>query len=270
MKRKNFSEKQKALIYVRDRATCAFSTKSLWALDYGIIPGWIVDWVDHIVPCAAGGSNELDNGVCASDVFNTDKRCNMDANIFLVRDGKLTDHYFTVFGTPPPSLIAQLERLKNLELADWYFNRAIVDLFVGYECRCDKEFKGKDYSRIDVYWFATAWKRLDAFHNLRGSKSISERLLVKDVGFYGVADLLKMETITTQNEFHDLIEHIYPTYRKNYQPVFRYHKLASLGEQTAFARSLEEDQALNPLVKHSILGDNLLKTKSFRGAQKEK
>ena len=53
-KRTEFTENQKAEIFSRDRATCAFSGISLWFLDVGIGSNWQVDWVDHILPSAAG------------------------------------------------------------------------------------------------------------------------------------------------------------------------------------------------------------------------
>ncbi len=36
--RDEFTDRQKAEIFVRDRALCCFSGKSLWALDYGAGP----------------------------------------------------------------------------------------------------------------------------------------------------------------------------------------------------------------------------------------
>jgi len=51
-KRTEFTDNQKAKIFSRDRATCAFSGISLWFLDLGIRSNWQVDWVDHILPSA--------------------------------------------------------------------------------------------------------------------------------------------------------------------------------------------------------------------------
>lgn len=268
MKRRNFSDKQRAIIYARDRATCAFSTKSLWALDYGIIPGWVVDWVDHVLPCSMGGSNDLENGVCASNFFNSKKRCNIDENNYFVREGALTQHYIDLFGRPPVSLVNQLERLKNIEPADWYFNRAIVDLFVGFEVRCDKEFKAKDWRRNDAYWFDAAWKRLRKFHEQKTSLSIADRSLVKDRSTFGLDDLLPLELIDSRSQFDDLLEHLYQSFRENYQAVFRYHQLKTVREQTAFLWQLENNNKINPIVFHTLKGNNFLNTETFQSSAK--
>jgi hypothetical protein len=122
-KRIEFTENQKAQIYSRDRATCAFSGLSLWLLDTGIRPNWDMDWVDHIRPSAAGGDASLGNGICASSTFNAKKRDNTSDNVFFVQFGNITEDYLRVFGVPPSTLIEQLDRLKNLESSDWFFNR---------------------------------------------------------------------------------------------------------------------------------------------------
>ena len=152
-KRKEFTEIKKAKIFVRDRATCAFSAISLWFLDNGIKSNWQVDWVDHIKPSAAGGGAEIENGVCASNLFNAKKKDNSHDNVCFVKDGMLTENYIRIFGKAPDELIERLQRLKNLQVEDWFFNRSISGIFVGYDCRCDKEFRGKDYRRTDSYWF---------------------------------------------------------------------------------------------------------------------
>ena len=91
-KRIEFTEAQKALIYARDRATCAFSGLSLWLLDIGIRPNWDMDWVDHILPSASGGNASLDNGICASSTFNAKKRDNTSDNVFFVHHGAITEN----------------------------------------------------------------------------------------------------------------------------------------------------------------------------------
>ncbi|MGB3547663.1 MAG: hypothetical protein WBA17_11850 [Saprospiraceae bacterium] len=266
MKRKNFSEKQKAFIYARDRATCAFSTKSLWALDYGVMSGWVVDWVDHIIPCSSGGTNDLDNGVCASDFFNSQKGSNAKDNKYFIKEGSVTDYYIELFGEPPSALVEQLRRLKQLEAADWYFNRSIVGLFVGYECRCDKEFKGKEWSRDDAYWFKSAWKRLQLFQKLKGNKSITERSLLKDRQQHGVTELLDLESAASYEDFIDILENIYPLYKENYKALFFYHQLENIRQQTAFIKTLENNTKVNPIVLNTMKGNNLLRMQSFRAA----
>jgi hypothetical protein len=86
-KRKNFTDIQKAQIFVRDRATCCFSGANLWLLDSPLRPGIETDWVDHVLPSARGGGNDIDNGVCASRTYNSLKRHNTDDNFYLFKNG---------------------------------------------------------------------------------------------------------------------------------------------------------------------------------------
>lgn len=71
-----FTDKQKAAIFVRDRATCCFSGANLWLLDAPLRVGWQSDWVDHRKPKSRGGMADIENGVCASHTFNMKKRNN--------------------------------------------------------------------------------------------------------------------------------------------------------------------------------------------------
>lgn len=53
-KRAEFTDQQKAEIYVRDRALCSYSGLSLWLLDDGASDIFNIDWVDHYLPAARG------------------------------------------------------------------------------------------------------------------------------------------------------------------------------------------------------------------------
>ncbi len=75
---------------------CAFSGISLWFLDNGIKSNWQVDWVDHIKPSASGGRANISNGICASNLFNAKKRDNSHDNIYFVKNGNLTEPYFSL------------------------------------------------------------------------------------------------------------------------------------------------------------------------------
>jgi hypothetical protein len=189
--------------------------------------GWIVDWVDHIIPCAHGGSADLNNGVCASDFFNTRKSDNIDDDRYLIKHGKVTEYYHELLGDPPAVLTKQLHRLSRLNGADWYFNRSIVGILVGYDYRCDKEFKGKEVSRKDVYWFKSAWNRLQKFQKIKSS-SIIERHLIKEDKPFGVDLLLQLEEIKSEPEFYELVEFMYPIYRENYMAIYNYYKMGDI------------------------------------------
>jgi hypothetical protein len=125
-KRTDFSDKQKSLIYERDRAICAFSGKSLWILDYGVNPLWDMDWADHIKPSKRGGESSLKNGICSGAFFNSKKRDNSWDNIYFFKDGKPTSHYYFVHGEISENLGKILIRNKSIHFSDWYLNRAFA------------------------------------------------------------------------------------------------------------------------------------------------
>jgi len=224
-KRTEFTDNQKAEIYVRDNATCAFSCISLWVLDIGIRPNWEDDWVDHIKPSASGGSADLINGICASETFNKKKRDNTSDNIYFVKEGKITKDYINVFGLPPESLIEQLKRLSNLHISDWFFNKAITCIYTAFDWRCDIEFNNKKLKRDDTYWYKAAWKKLQIFQKKKPIHSINARNLVMQDMPFGTQYLLELETLDNYDNFIIWCEKIYPTYRDNYQLFHKYFKI---------------------------------------------
>jgi len=251
-KRIEFTEAQKAEIYSRDRATCAFSGISLWFLDFGIRSNWQVDWVDHILPSAAGGNADLTNGICASQAFNAKKRDNTADNVYFVQDGRITKKFVEIFGTPSNSLLEQLDRLKSIEPADWYFNRCLSSLFVGFDWRCNVEFNNKTEKRDDMYWFKSAWKRLQLYNKKRQSLNILERGLVKKNPPFGTLKLLELETIVSQDEFFKWIENIYPIYRESYKIMNEYFALDSNGSRRILLEKAKDIKNLHPEVVLSL------------------
>lgn len=251
-KRKNFTENQKAKIFARDRATCAFSGLSLWLLDNGIKSNYEIDWVDHIQPSASGGGAELENGICASRTFNAKKKANAHDKLFLVKEGKLTEHYVQVWGCPPKHLMEQLQRLKNLEPHDWFFNKSLSGLFEGYEWRCDKEFKGKVYKRDDSYWFKAGWRRLQKYQKNKGAAGLVERGLVKTPLPFGSDKLLELETIEDEANFLVWADAHYGFYRASYQALYNYFYQVQPEQYAAFMAELEQNQKLHPEVVEAI------------------
>ncbi|MGI9278092.1 MAG: HNH endonuclease [Endozoicomonas sp.] len=177
-KRLNFTEKQKAIIFKRDRATCAFSGISLWLLDSGISPNWRMDWADHIRPNAAGGTAQLENGICASCTFNAKKKDNSYDTLYFVKNGLITDDYISIFGIPSQMFLNQLDRLGRLEIIDWYFNRCLANTFIGFDWRCVSEFEQVRKKRDDHYWFGSGWKRMKRFIKQRPELTYLERNLM--------------------------------------------------------------------------------------------
>jgi len=245
-KRIEFTENQKAQIYSRDRATCAFSGLSLWLLDIGIRPNWDMDWVDHIRPSASGGDASLDNGICASSTFNAKKRDNTSDNVFFVQFGNITEDYLKVFGAPPTTLVEQLGRLKNLEPADWFFNRCIANTYIAFNWRCNLEFNSIKHKRDDIYWFNAAWKRLQIYNKKRNKKNFLERGLVRESIPFGISDLLMAEKISTKEDYLEWAERIFSIYKHNYELLNLYVKNKSSHDRTNLISEAKNKEQINP------------------------
>ena len=172
-KRKEFSDKTKAAIFVRDRATCCFSGANLWLMEAPLRPGYQSDWADHIKPSAKGGSNDVTNGVCASHSYNEKKGNNARDTLFQFRDGKPTYDYLEIFGTPPREITERLGRLSNLRLEDWYLNRAIKNVFLAFDVTCSTESGEIAPKRRPPYWMAAALKKLTQYNALRVTNHLS-------------------------------------------------------------------------------------------------
>lgn len=223
-------------------------------LDSGIKSNCLYDWADYIIPCAKGGTANLENGICASDDDNSRKRDNELLNLYLIKNGEINGYYASKFGEPKQELIKQLERLKNLEPADWYFNRFIIGILVGFECRCDEEFKGKSHKRDEQYWFKSAWKRLSEFQKRKSATSFADRGLFKMPLPFGSALLLKLETIQKQEEFNAFIEEAYPLYRESYKAFYGYFVKVPESEKASYISQLEKNPNLHPGVVSEIKG----------------
>src|SRR5690348_5360216 len=124
--RDEFSDFDKARIFARDRALCTYSGKSLWLLDYGAAPASI-DWVDHYVPASRGGLVELDNGLCASWLFNKLKR-DGGGTMPLFFAGLSTVDFYTFYEVVAQTIAEHLRRFRTLHYSDWYFNRAVFQV----------------------------------------------------------------------------------------------------------------------------------------------
>jgi len=216
-KRTNFTEKQKAKIFARDRATCAFSGISVWLFDQGIRPNFDTDWADHIIPSAKGGTSELSNGVCASSFFNAKKKDNGSDNKFFFINGQITETYITVYGVAPDRILADLKRRQSLVSSDWYLNRSIANTFYAFDWRCYLEFYDKRYVRDDAYCYKTALRMHRDWNKDKETPSIENRNMLKADRPFGCVHLLEIQNIKTKEQYIDWAETIWPIYRTNWQ-----------------------------------------------------
>jgi hypothetical protein len=132
--RKNFSDAVKAQAFARDRATCCYSGRNLWAADFGAIFDFPVEWCDHFVPSAEGGSAELSNARSAHWEVNYDSGAG-DRPLSLCVNGKLfkTAH---VTALERVDVESRLKRMEKIDASDWYLNRAFINILWGVEWLC--------------------------------------------------------------------------------------------------------------------------------------
>ena len=111
----NFTDKQKAELFVLHKATCAYSGENLWMLDYGADPYHQIDWADHVVPVSKGGKSTIANGVCAGWLHNYNKSDkSADDHPCFFRGGQPTEHYFRLSDTRRSEIDRQMNRFAQL------------------------------------------------------------------------------------------------------------------------------------------------------------
>ncbi len=158
-KRTEFKDSTKAEIFVRDRATCCFSGKSLWILDYGASPTYEIDWADHIKPASKGGESTVENGLCTSYLFNFKKQANSHDNIIFFENGLPTADFYYYFEELPEDIAKNLARFSNLHSSDWYFNRGLFRFINGVgRMVYPKDDNEKKYLRDYKYYAKSALK----------------------------------------------------------------------------------------------------------------
>lgn len=214
-KRKEFTDKQKADIYVRDRATCCFSGANLWLLDSPLRPGVQTDWVDHVLPSASGGGNGIDNGVCASHTYNAKKRNNTADTFYLFEHGLPTSGYFDVFGVIAPEQVARLQRLSCLAVEDWFFNRAMTWIIEGLNDRCSREFYDSNYVRDADYWFGAAYRKILSYQKIARADSLEDRGIVEHPDEIA-QQWLALRYVESRDALVDVADELFSIYRDNY------------------------------------------------------
>lgn len=163
----NFTDLQKARIFVRDRAHCCYTARPLWLLDQGCSAVWSIDWADHVKPVAEGGRSDLSNGCCASAHANYDKRDGRGIPPAL-RAGIPTRHWGRLDAETRQQATKTIRRYSRLHVSDWYFNRAVfrallgVGRAYGVETRQPRKTRGVEYYAIACLKALRLWRELAA------------------------------------------------------------------------------------------------------------
>ena len=256
-KRTDFTNRQKSLIYERDRAICAFSGKSLWILDYGINPLWEMDWVDHIKPSKRGGESSLENGICAGAFFNSKKRDNSWDNVYFFKDGKPTSHYYFIYGEIPENIGKILIRNRSMHFSDWYLNRAFAMFMLIFRHNRRKQM-GKTDVRGEEYYAKACLKMLGEWRKIAEREKVEkleDRGLVPTPTSSDQNELLSLRDIYTVKEIIDKAASLYPMYDASCDAINRISKITTKDEATKFVKEIEHCEVINHLVKTFAIGN---------------
>lgn len=238
----SFSDAQRAAIFVRDRAVCSFTGKSLWILDYGASPLWDYDWADHIQPVSRGGKSVLENGACVSSQRNWSRRNNGADNRYLFRAGRPTEYCLYDLGEIPSLIAFRLRRFAALELSDWYFNRALFSVLIYLQDRYDGE---RGYVRDERYWCRAAAKKLSIWRRMiarRDYRSFERRGLVSRSPSPDIALMLELRAVNGDQVGADEVMRIgrrlYRYYRANAEAVERFAAAENDRQRATIVQSL--------------------------------
>ena len=122
--RTDFTDDQRAELFRLDCATCSYSGRNLWILDYGMDPSYAIDWADHIVPASKGGPSEIENGATAS-WFHNYLRGDAQNRLYLFHRGQPTASFLWHYGPLPDATCRNLQRFARLHTSDWFLNRGL-------------------------------------------------------------------------------------------------------------------------------------------------
>lgn len=162
---KKFSDKQKALLYARELAICAFCGRDLWILRNGIGPEADEDWADHILPASRGGDSSLENGVAVCSACNSKKSNNTRDREYFYRSGKPSKAYLMRFDRLNPIVASTALANRQIHWTDWYFNRVLAKLSLGVCELWSRQTGDEPYKRGPEFWgeaalgFAEQWRR---------------------------------------------------------------------------------------------------------------
>lgn len=171
---------------------------------------FIIDWADHIRPVARGGLSTLENGVCASWSYNSEKRDKTDVPPFLFFEGRPAQAGQKL----EPSMRRYLERQSRLHHSDWYFNRALFRLLLGVDY-LDNGVGVR--SRDDKYYASAALKAAQKWRQIVFRESVAtleERGLVLPRPSRGHQLLLSVREATSVADLLRIMRACLPIYRR--------------------------------------------------------
>ena len=252
VRRRPFTDSQKAEIFVRDRAVCAFSGKSLWVLNYGASPLWQPDWIAPARPATRGSASPLDRGVLASELFKSRGKGQRSEGVCFFRGGRPTSDYFFFLGVVPDEIARNLRRFAKLQPADWYFNRCLVNTLLAVEDRWLRR-AGREYKRDSRYWAERALRKLEDWREVQKCQpagSLEARGLAPRQPSPDQQLMLELRDAVSLGDIMAVVRGLAPHYQANSRAL---QALTLVGNRQAGVNLVEAVEA-NPLVSPSLRG----------------
>lgn len=249
-KRQEFTDPQKAEIFVRDRALCCYSGASLWLADFGAAPASI-DWVDHLRAASRGGTAQADNGVCASFLYNWVKR-DHDRSVLLFFSGRPTADYYTFFGAVREDVAAHLSRFSALHTSDWYANRTLFQIRKGAAGANARRRDGERFSRDVDYYASAALRYLEKWRkHAEGVPSLRARRLLPSRPSEDQKLLLSTLDASTQNQIKRIIKEFDPWLTNSWNAMELIASVSTREEQVALNSEIAGHPHVARIVKRN-------------------
>lgn len=241
----------RAAVFARDKGICSFSGLSVWYLDHGTAPFSHADWIDHIQPKSKRGADTLDNLVCASYFYNRKKLNNSADRQYLFREGRPTETFFWTHGELTSQQAKLLSDHAGLEVADWYFNRAIFNVMVAI----GDELARANAVRTREYWLNAARKRMSTWRKLTGGdvKTFEQRGLVRFPGALDIQLMLSLAGAPSE-KWAGICRKLLTLSRSNDAIYEKFLKAKSDSQRLKIIAKAEHGAATEPLI--SVLKRN--------------
>ena len=169
------------------------------------------------------------------------------------RTGCPTEAFYDYYGKLPKATATQLRRLSKLHPSDWYFNRCLADVFIGYYYQVDRSRPRP--KRTDKYWFNAGWKNLQKYQSLVERDpvaSMEARGILLDADRPDVKALLRLRTVRTKGEFLNKVRDLYTTFEANYTLSWHFWAASSSADMDKALHAAESDKRCSALIRDAI------------------
>ena len=245
MPRTDFSDEQRAEIFVLDRATCSYSGRSLWIADYGIDPNYAIDWADHLIPSSRGGKSTVENGATASWLYNYLRGSNRQRLLLFNRGFPTSDHTVHI-GVIDRAIAGRLRKFRRLHISDWFLNRAMWHIWIGMALEHERRQgykRSRDYSYYARAGFnsLTKWRRLVERDSVA---SLEQRRLCPRAPEPDQSHMLEIRLATSELSLRRMMKELFPLYHAAASAVFSLSEADTAKQVEAALRKIQSDKVM--------------------------